>query len=205
MLEDLGKLIIAIQRNYDCVCNIWNKSVEKPINLKKKMVIDARKNVDILNTIWQYRALVNDELSNIMFDLYSLDLNKSSITSRVKAQNSIDFKLENYYSNHENGEIPLKKCMNDLLGIRIIINEDFSYQEVKEYMNEFFPKYKCIDSSKMSYIATHIYFENGNSFFPWELQVWTKKDEKNNFLSHKEYKQDYTRWELENRGGVEND
>ena len=73
-------------------------------------------------------------------------------------------------------------------------------------MGEKFPSYKCIDSSKISYIATHIYFENGNTFFPWELQIWTKKDEKNNFSSHKAYKQDYTRWEMDNnKGGVEGD
>lgn len=68
-----------------------------------------------------------------------------------------------------------------------------------------FPEYKCIDSSKRSYIDTHIYFEKGNFCFPWELQIWAKKDEKNNFQSHKEYKQEYTKWESENRGGVEID
>ena len=68
-----------------------------------------------------------------------------------------------------------------------------------------FPEYKCIDSSKRSYIATHIYFEKGNFCFLWELQIWAKKDEKNNFQSHKEYKQEYTIWESDNRGGVEID
>lgn len=205
MFEDLGKLIIAIQSNYDRICNIWNEKIEKPINLKKKLVVNAREDAEILNCIWQYRSLVNDELIRIMFDLNTIPYNNSSVTSRVKAQNSIEFKLENYFTNHEEGRIPLKKCLNDLLGIRIVIDDDFTYQEVKQYMKENFPDYKCIDSSKLSYIATHIYFENGNSVFPWELQIWTKKDEKNNFISHKEYKQDYTKWERKNKGGVESD
>ena len=37
------------------------------------------------------------------------------------------------------------------------------------------------------------------------LTNYLKKDEKNNFISHKEYKQDYTKWEKENKGGVEGD
>lgn len=197
MFEDLEKLIVAVQANYDRICNIWTTKSEKTFNLKKKLVIDAREDAEILNSIWQDRALINDELICIMFDLHQIDYEKSSVTSRVKAQNSIEFKLENYVANHEGGRIPLKKCLNDLLGIRIVIDDEFSHQDVKRYMNEKFPEYKCIESSKLSYIATHIYFENGNAFFPWELQIWTKKDEKSNFFSHKEYKQDYTKWERE--------
>ena len=205
MFDDLGKVIVAIQKDYDRICNVWNASIEKPINLKKRLVINARENSEILNIIWKYRSLINDELISIMFNLHTIQYMNSSVTSRVKAQNSIEFKLENYFENHEDGKIPLKKCLNDLLGIRIVIDGDFTYQDVKQYMDEKFPGYKCIDSSKLSYIATHIYFENGNSFFPWELQIWKKQDEKNNFISHKEYKQDYTKWEKESKGGVEDD
>lgn len=205
MFEDLGKLIISIQNNYNRICNIWSENIEKPINLKKKLVINAREDAEILNSIWQYRSLINDEIISIMFDLHTISYANSTVTSRVKAQNSIEFKLENYYTNHEGGRIPLKKCLNDLLGIRIVMDCDFTFQEVKQYMDDNFPDYKCIDSSKLSYTATHVYFENGNSFFPWELQIWKKKDEKNNFISHKEYKQEYTKWEENNRGGVEGD
>ena len=128
MFEDLGKLIIAIQSNYNRICNIWNEKIEKPINLKKKLVVNAREDAEILNCIWQYRSLVNDELIRIMFDLNTIPYNNSSVTSRVKAQNSIEFKLETYFTNHEEGRIPLKKCLNDLLGIRIVIDDDFTYQ-----------------------------------------------------------------------------
>lgn len=205
MFEDLEKLIVAVQTNHDRICKIWSEKSDTIINLKKKMVINAREDVEIINSIWNYRSLVNDELVNIMFDLSRIEYQNSSVTSRVKAQNSIELKLENYIVNHENGRIPIKKCLNDLLGIRIVINDDFSPEEVKKYMQEIFPKYKCINSSKLSYIATHVYFEKGNFFFPWELQIWTKKDENKNYISHKEYKQGYTKWEKENKGGVVND
>lgn len=205
MFEDLGKLIIAIQDNYDRICKIWSETSCFQLNLKKKQVVDCQENSEILDSIWRYRSLVNNELINIMFSLNRIEYEQSSVTSRVKAQNSIEFKIDNYVTNHEAGKIPLKKCMNDLLGIRIIIDDIFSYDDIKKYMETYFPQYKCIDSSKLSYIATHVYFENGNKFFPWELQIWMKKDEENNFSSHKEYKQDYTKWERKNRGGVESD
>jgi hypothetical protein len=51
------------------------------------------------------------------------------------------------------------------------------------------------------YIATHVYFKKDNFSFPWELQIWNKKDEEENILSHKMYKQHYIKWENNNKGG----
>lgn len=205
MFEDLGRLIENIQNNYNRICSMWGDRVNKHINLKKKMVINAREDDEIIDMVWKYRSLLSDESVNIIFALELAHYSNSSVTSRVKAQNSIEYKLENYYNNHEGGYIPLKKCLNDLMGIRIVIDDKFTCSDVKKYMKEHFPDYKCIDSSKMSYIATHVYFEEGNNFFPWELQIWSKKDEDNNYESHKKYKQEYTKWEKENKGGVESD
>lgn len=205
MFEDLGKLIVTVQKDYDRICDIWSEIDPLKLNLKKKQVKEARNNAEILGSIWKYRALINDEMIGIVFNLNMIDYKNSSVTSRVKAQNSIEFKLENYVTNHESGNIPLKKCLNDLLGIRIVTDDIFSFDDVNRYMEANFPKNKCINSSKGSYIATHMYFEKGNNFFPWELQIWMKNDEMNNFASHKEYKQDYTKWERDNKGGVEND
>lgn len=58
-----------------------------------------------------------------MFDIHTIEFERSSVTSRVKAQNSIEYKIDNYCNNHENGKIPLKKCMNDLLGITDLVKE----------------------------------------------------------------------------------
>ncbi len=51
------------------------------------------------------------------------------------------------------------------------------------------------------YKATHIYFKEDNFNFQWELQVWNEIDEINNINSHERYKQDYVKWEKENKGG----
>ena len=47
----------------------------------------------------------------------------------------------------------------------------------------------------------YIYFRQGNFNFQWELQVWNKENEINNITSHEKYKQDYIKWEKENKGG----
>ena len=145
--------------------------------------------------------MLNDENLNIIISLGGIKLEKSIIDGRVKAQNSIEYKIENYICSHEGGKIPIKKCFNDLFGVRVIINDDFEHSDIKKYVDQNNLGYKCIDSSKNMYKATHIYFERGNFFFSWELQIWNKKDEETNYKSHKEYKQEYTKWENESKGG----
>ena len=193
----MGKLVDVVQKNYNRICDIWTERADTNINLKKKLVIDAQKNAEISKAILKYRSIVNEELVQIMFELQDEEYEKALVTGRVKAQNSIEYKIDSYVLHHEEGRIPIKKCLNDLLGIRMILDEEFSHQDVERYMKHKFPNFKCIDSSKLSYTATHIYFERDNFCFPWELQVWAKKDEENNYVSHKMYKQEYTRWEME--------
>ena len=205
MFEDLDKLISTVQKNYDHICQLWDEKCPCKIHLKKTRVSSVRENADILNKIIEYRALLNEETISSTFEINMLKYQNSSVTTRVKAQNSIEYKIENYYTNHENGKIPLKKCLNDLFGIRIVIDGKFGYDDIVDFLSNRFPGYKCIDSSKNGYNATHIYFEKGNEYFPWELQVWQKADEKNNYASHRRYKQEYTSWESLNKGGVEDD
>ena len=66
---------------------------------------------------------INDKFSYIFNELQQLCFS-CNVTSRVKALNSIQYKIENYRLNHENGKIPIKKCLNDLLGFRIIFLDD---------------------------------------------------------------------------------
>lgn len=204
MFEDLDIIISKIQVNYDKICSLWDERCQDKINLKKNMVINVRQNPEIINTIIKYRALLNDVAPEIGFEIYGVMYNNSTVSFRVKTQNSIEYKIDNYIKNHLRGEIPLRKCFNDLMGIRIIIDVGFEHKDVCDFMKKYYKNYKCINSSKNEYIATHIYFEKGNLYFPWELQVWQKNDEENNIKSHSLYKQRYTKWEFENGGGVEN-
>lgn len=131
---------------------------------------------------------------------------KSNVHWRTKALNSIQYKIENYEKKQEKGKVPLKKCLNDIFGIRIIFNEDINYKDINNFLKENFPNLKCIERVKDEYYAIHIYFgNNDNKRFQWELQLWNKKNESTNFISHAKHKQDYIKWERENnKGGNKN-
>lgn len=207
MYSDLGLVIDFIIKHYDCMCLEWIDKCNNTqmINLKKKTIKSVFENIDINDYIFTYSNFVVSYSVNI--DTDSLELQKSKIHTRTKARNSIEGKLKLYNGpKHHNGNIPINKCMNDLLGFRIIIDDEFSFLDIKDFVESNYSnlsgyKLKCIDSSKNGYFAIHIYFskEGSNYFFPWELQVWKKSDEVNNIFSHKKYKQDYTNWEQQTR------
>ena len=203
MLEDLDKLIIFINQEYNELYEKWKQSnLYMPINQKNILVKNIKEDKNILDSILNYRLFINENHLDFKIALDELNLT-SEVNSRVKAQNSIEYKINNYMSEkHNNGEIPINKCFNDLYGIRIIFNDKITYNEIKEFVeNRYDGKLKCIDSSKGEYVATHIYFRKSNFSYQWELQVWDKEHEKTNIISHEKYKQDYTKWEKENKGG----
>lgn len=196
---ELNKLIFLIQKEYEEINNKWilsNDYVE--LNMKKIQVDDVYKDETLLLHIFNYRIFINDNISEMMENIQKKFF-LNTVNTRVKATNSIQFKIQNYVRNHENGKVPLKKCLNDIFGIRMIFNDDINYKEIKEFINNNYPSLKCIKSVKQKYNAVHIYFGNDNNKnFQWELQLWDKKHEKSNLESHAMYKQDYTKWEQEN-------
>ncbi len=68
-------------------------------------------------------------------DFKRFNSSNATVNVRTKAKNSIEFKIENYIKNHENGRVPINKCFNDLFGIRIICNEKLSFDEMLELVN----------------------------------------------------------------------
>ena len=204
MIEELDKLIIFIQQKYDDLLKEWQQSdLYEPINQKKMLVKDINENNNILNTILNYRSFINENNLDLKIAFNALNL-KNEINTRVKAQNSIEYKINNYMTaKHEFGKVPINKCFNDLYGIRIIFNENVDHNVIKSFIEtKYKEKLKCIDSSKEEgYIATHVYFKNNNYSFLWELQIWDKSHEKSNIELHEQYKQEYTKWEKENKGG----
>lgn len=50
---------------------------------------------------------INDNISDVVTSIQDLHL-KSNVNTRVKAYNSIQYKIQNYEMNHEKGKIPLK-------------------------------------------------------------------------------------------------
>ena len=203
MLEELDVLIIFIEQEYKRLSNKRKKSdLYEEINQKKKLVKDIEHDNNILTTILNYRLFINENHLDIKLEFNRLNL-KSEVNSRVKAQNSIEYKISNYMTNkHNYGEIPLNKCFNDLYGIRIIFEENIDFNDIKKFVdNKYNGKIKCYDASKGDYVATHMYFKENNYSFQWELQIWDKKHYESNIISHENYKQGYTKWEEENKGG----
>lgn len=202
MLGELEKLIRFIQIEYMCFNEKWQESdYYTKINLKNNLIVDLLENETLLNIVFNYREFINENNVQLLMDFKGFNTDIAKVNIRTKAKNSIEFKIKNYIDNHEKGEIPINKCLNDLFGIRIICAKNVSNTQIRELTQNKFEDLKCIDSSKQDYKATHIYFKKDNFSFQWELQVWNKEDELNNMISHEKYKQDYVKWEKENRGG----
>lgn len=202
MLEELDKLINFIQTEYIDFTTKWEQSnYYSKINLKNTVVCDILENKVLLDAIINYREFINENNIQLVLDFKQFTTEKSKVNIRTKAKNSIEYKIKNYMENHENGKVPINKCFNDLFGIRIISKDGLTYNEIENLITNKYSNVKCINSSKKEYKATHIYFKKNNFSFQWELQIWNKIDEINNIQSHERYKQDYVRWENENKGG----
>lgn len=202
MLEELEKLIEFIQIKYIEFNREWqNSNYYTKINLRNNLVCDLLENEEMLNVIFNYREFINENNIQLLMDFKKFNTEKAKVNIRTKTKNSIEYKIKNYIQNHENGEIPINKCFNDLFAIRIICTEQLTNKQIVEFIESKFNNLKCIDSSKQGYKATHIYFKQDNFNFQWELQIWNKIDEYENITSHEKYKQDYVKWEKENKGG----
>lgn len=205
MLEELDTLINFILQKYDEISEEWRETeTYKKINQRTTLMKDVNSNTDIINLIFDYRQFLNNKNIDLKLLFYDLQI-KSKIDIRVKAKNSIEYKINNYCGpKHTSGEVALNKCLNDLYGIRIIFKENVNHNEIRDYISKKYDskRVKCIDSSKKEgYVATHIYFKKDNYFFQWELQIWDEEHEISNIKLHELYKQDYTKWEKENKGG----
>lgn len=145
--------------------------------------------------------VINNDLEYIYNDF--------DLRLRVKQPDSIVNKLKFYQLGKKmDGKIALKKCLNDLLGIRITIESFDHNKECFKSICELLSKQYRInfmDSSKGEYKAFHCYFYGeSNKFFPWELQIWETKDVVTNHRSHELHKQEYTNWASIYKNSTEN-
>lgn len=143
-----------------------------------------------------------DQLGRLIINLdYEYDYRQYDFRMRIKQKDSIINKLFYYkHGKDEKGGIPINKCLNDLLGFRIVFDDfDHTCEEAIRFQDEIkLNNYKmfCYDASKGDYNATHLYFYGNNKYFPWELQIWKTEDVERNELAHKEHKskREYINW-----------
>ena len=203
--DELKDLIDYIQSAYTEVTDEWLRSTSAKTNLKKSQVADIDADGAIYRSIMEYVQLLNDRSADITLQLSGVC--SCMVTARVKAQNSIEYKIQTYKTDrHEFGRVPINKCINDLFGVRIFLEAPLTFDEIYAFIADTYQgQYRCIDSSKLDYKAVHLYFRKNNQSFPWELQIWNMCDADSNFASHKKYKQEYTTWEKESKeGGIIN-
>lgn len=197
-LDSLIEQILELHKN---ISYKWQKTGNPSlVNLKKTCITNIKNDDTLLNLVWKYQDFITlaEEILSFIFSLSESD---QVVNTRIKTKNSIEYKIEHYFLYHENGHIPINKCLNDLFGIRVILSGKFSHADILKHIIEQYPKLRCIDSSKADYIATHVYFKSDNFSFPWELQIWKTEDRNKNLNSHRKYKQEYTHWEEESKGG----
>ena len=205
-LKEIESVIIKIQSIYDKINHDWVKYLldfnrfdfigtdgKLKISLKDNTVADINMEKDniLYNLIMEYRQFVVDKVFNLDFD---------KVRSRIKMANSIQSKIETYNKfKLEKGRVPIIKCLNDICGARIEIEDDVTFDEIITFVSKNFPKLKVIDATKSieGYRAVHIYFREGRYYFPLELQIWYEKDHDANNVAHVRYKQKYVFWEGE--------
>lgn len=116
------------------------------------------------------------------------------VRKRIKQHFSVMEKLQKYIDAKEKGDVAIAKCLNDLLGFRKIVSSSNDYDKIynelsAELSND--KNLRVIKSFHGDYRAVHIYIQEHNYTFPWELQIWRYCDEENNEDSHRLYKQEY--------------
>lgn len=132
---------------------------------------------DIIEEIFQVREFY----LKILLDI---DL---QLEHRIKSVSSSKLKYERYFPGRE-----LSKVYNDLLGIRVVVND---YKVVEKYL-ERTPIFKEIADMRLGkveddgYRGIHIYYQMSKHHYPIEIQINTAFDRKLNDWLHMDiYKQ----------------
>lgn len=207
-IKSLTELILHTNSLHHEHSERWVNSKRKPYNLKTNQVrhvcsavvdSDDENNLILDTRFLQYMDEYCEELIPVLYDpgmdFFSVDFD---MNLRIKAPDSRVAKLKHYMSDkNEQGMVNINKCLNDLFGLRIWI-ENFDHseaiiEEIKKRVNII--PFRIYNASKGKYKATHAYFSNGNNkYFPWELQIWNPNDTESNICSHSVHKQGYTKW-----------
>lgn len=188
----------------DIINNIGNMHKEfsetffsdhKALNLKK---VTVAKVVNEKSYDEEFISLVDDYIEELaffqIFQTFQSENPLIETRNRGKNRESTLNKLYHCRFSNRDPRIPVQKILNDLLGFRIIITGTFDYDDLLEKIKssenllvELFRPYVRRDDG---YVAVHIYFKSKNNlYFPWELQIWNKSEEKGNETSHRLHKE----------------
>lgn len=201
-IMDINGLHKSISEEHFMQQNNWNL---RKIQVKD-VVFGNKISDDFLLHIEKYYEKLNFVIAYSDFD-HEYRLWDGRI--RLKQKESVQNKLFYYCKDHADGKVSLQKCLNDLLGFRLII-DDFNCEteEFKIFMESIEDEISLMrwyTRDKQGYVGTHVYFKNNNNlFFPWELQIWNKKHSETNEKSHAEHKakRGYITWPKQYKEGI---
>jgi len=208
-IENYYKLIEIIYQAHINYCDNWLLKIDskQKINLKRKQIRDifnlnsVNKNVctsNFLNYMQSFNKNLDELQMEVVLEINEKNINDLEFRHRIKEDDSIFLKILRK-SKHQDGKFPIKKCINDLLGFRIIEEDmDSIIKPIEERINILRTKkyrIKFLKRNISGYKGYHIYFEGCNNFcFPIELQLWNRCDKENNNASHKIRKQKHLKW-----------
>ena len=185
-LKKIEQLIVAInQLHYEYSLDYFETGKVEKVNLSR--TISKVSVSHILSYRLNLHMSVNDYLikSNIP---------KAGVEYfyRVKTAESIQDKIKRY-SEHTD-QYPVNNWLNDIFGCRIILSDD-EIVEVENRLDDWQESYglkNWYSRNRDGYKGIHIIFKNKNNFyFPWELQVWNKKDVESNIKAHQLHKRSF--------------
>ena len=164
-----GLLNIAINKYLSISHSIVCEEGFEPINVHSVNIVDYSFNLvdsgtkyfSFMHALSDYRDMLMKE-GMVSFIITNLEKSKLRIEGRVKNFNSISSKIEYYvYMKDERGEIPIYKCLNDLYGLRAIIDDSMQLSDLYDCISKIcfsiMPSEKNITQSMCTYERTIIH------------------------------------------------
>lgn len=176
IIKEINRLHADFSRDY------FEQGKIEQINLSKTI-----KHVPTLH-IYKYRLTLHESVNDY---LMTADI-EIKYFYRVKTRESIDDKIARF-SNRED-QYPVNNWLNDIFGARIILSAD-EIDAVMNLLDDWQDELGLKNwylREKESYRGLHVYFKNkSNFYFPWELQIWDKKDIQSNIHNHEKFKRNF--------------
>ncbi len=134
---------------------------------------------NLKNTLRKFnKEVLFSELNDMIFHFVELD-NLIKQEHRVKALHSCLIKYEKYFPS-----TPVEKAFNDILGIRVIVN-DYDMVDCMEFPdNTKIADMRKGKSNDDGYRAIHVYYQKDHYHYPIEIQFMTPKDRQFNAWLH---------------------
>ena len=197
ILSEIGRFVENLSREHKLFSESFYRGYPNSPNLARYEVSDIFQQNPYDRA---FMGLVEDYLEALIFvNLENTFVDKSiELLFRVKQLESVVNKivLKHQLDTIHQGSVVIQKCLNDLLGARLIVDTDLSYDDILSYIETLHWAWRPYYRKDGDYRALHLYVKNNNRFFPWELQIWRKCDEIKNEKSHAEHvaKRRYIEW-----------